>query len=169
MKQKVTIIFFLINSHIYCQKQTPPQSIRLLKKSFAGQENTKKSKLNQEITIHNNITPIMLKYKHWTGTYNPTFTICVNNTKIEQGQTVTLPKTDKLLVIRYDYSFANGYKKGTHEVTCIVANNAKNVHITFDWTDANRIILENGTVLEDKKVNFTNKLHDKSKLKQSNS
>ena len=95
--------------------------------------------INKTITIKNNITTDMLAYKHWTGTHEPFFILTVNGKKIEQGKQEEITVKDNRLEVRYDYSFANGFRKGATIVSCSIEKDAKDVDITFSWDDEWRI------------------------------
>src|SRR5579864_2163730 len=72
----------------------------------------------QPIVITNAIEPSMLAYKHWTGTYTPElFTITINGSIIETGQTYTLIDPATPFIVQYDYSFMNGMRKGTKKMS----------------------------------------------------
>ena len=88
---------------------------------------------NKKITVKNNITTEMLTYKHWTGAYKPLFSLTVNGKKIEQGKEQEVPIKDDMIEIRYDYSFANGFKKGAKIIHCSIEKEVKNVDIFFSW------------------------------------
>ncbi len=91
--------------------------------------------INKTITVKNNITTDMLTYKHWTGTHEPFFILTVNGKKIEQGKQEKVTVKDNNLEIRYDYSFANGFRKGAQIISCCIEKDAKDVDITFSWND----------------------------------
>ncbi len=91
------------------------------------------------ITVKNEITTEMLSYKHWSGTHKPTFKLSVNGKEIEQGNQEKITVQDNQLDIRYDYSFANGFRTGATIVSCQLDKNADAVDITFSWQDEWRI------------------------------
>ncbi|HEB41672.1 MAG TPA: hypothetical protein ENI08_01460 [Candidatus Dependentiae bacterium] len=99
--------------------------------------------INKTITVKNNITTDMITYKHWTGTHEPFFILTVNGKKIEQGKQEEITVKDNRLEVRYDYSFANGFRKDTTIVSCNIEKNAKDVDITFSWDDEWHIKTDN--------------------------
>lgn len=103
------------------------------------------------VTITNGIEPSMLSYKHWTGTYSPdVFTLSINDTTIEQGQTYTLTDATKPVVIRFDYSFMNGMRKGTKTVSYTMIDNTPTATITFSWLETHKVLLDNATISANK-------------------
>jgi len=108
----------------------------------------------QTVTVKNNIKPAMLAYKHWTGTYEPEiFTISINGQIIEQDKEYKIEANDKTLEVRYDYSFANGFRKGAKIVTFQIEK-ANNLNLTFSWNDEYHVIMDHTTPLEAKNVPF---------------
>lgn len=102
------------------------------------------------VTITNAIQPSMLSYKHWTGTYSPdVFMVYINDTMIEQGQTYTLADSKTPVVIRFDYSFMNGMRKGTKSTTYNMDNQTTTATLTFSWLDTNKVLLDNATLSPD--------------------
>jgi hypothetical protein len=101
----------------------------------------------RSITITNGIEPSMLSYKHWTGTYSPdVFTVYINDTTLEPGQTYTLADSKTPVVIRFDYSFMNGMRKGTKTTTYIMNDQATSATLTFSWLDTHKTLLDNATL-----------------------
>lgn len=99
------------------------------------------------VTITNSIVPSMLSYKHWTGTYSPdVFTVYINDTTIEPGQTYTLTDSKTPVVIRFDYSFMNGMRKGTKTTTYTINTQATTANLTFSWLDTHKTLLDNATI-----------------------
>ena len=99
------------------------------------------------VTITNGIEPSMLSYKHWTGTYSPdVFTVYINDTTIEPGQTYTLADSKTPIVIRCDYSFMNGIRKGTKTTTYTMNDQITTAIVTFSWLDTHKILLDNATL-----------------------
>lgn len=112
------------------------------------QEDKVTSVEKEVITITNNITPEMLNYKHWTGTYSPEkFTISVNNTKVTAGESYTFTKTNDPLVINFDYSFMNGMRKGGKKISYTMHENSTTASLSFSWSENHKVIIDNATPL----------------------
>jgi hypothetical protein len=109
------------------------------KKEASLKEKEEKEIPDKTITIKNDITPDMISYKHWSGTYEPSFTLSVNGKKIGQGEQEKIIVKDNQFDVRYDYSFANGFRKGANIVSCQLDHDADKVDITFSWKDDWRI------------------------------
>ncbi len=107
------------------------------------------------VTVKNNIKPDMLAYKHWTGKYEPEiFTISINDQTIEQDKEYKVEANNKTLEVRYDYSFANGFRKGAKVVKFQIEKNSNDLNLTFSWDDEWHVIMDHTTPLEAKKVPF---------------
>ncbi len=108
----------------------------------------------QTITVKNNIKPDILVYKHWTGKYEPEiFTVSINGQTIEQDKEYKVLASDNTLEVRYDYSFANGFRKGAKIVKFQIEKD-NNLNLTFSWNDEWHVIMDHTTPLEAKKVPF---------------
>jgi hypothetical protein len=106
-------------------------------------------KIAQPIIITNGIEPSMLAYKHWMGTYSPeSFTITINGTEVAQGTQHTLPAETKTIDVSFSYSFVSGMYKGNKSVSYQLNENTTQATITFSWKDANKILIDNGTLLK---------------------
>ncbi len=102
------------------------------------------------ITITNSIQPSMLEYKHWTGKYSPEqFAISINGAEIKSGETCELPASSKTVEIGYTYSFMNGMKSGGRKISYELNENITQVHITFNWKDDWRVIINNGKAIKE--------------------
>jgi hypothetical protein len=100
------------------------------------------------VTITNNIQPDMLTYKHWTGKYNPdSFKVFVNDTEIAQGAALEIPSETKTVNLKFDYSFVNGKRTGSHTVSYKLNDDITQANITFSWDNDNKIIIDNGTAI----------------------
>jgi len=109
----------------------------------------------QTVTVKNNIKPAMLAYKHWTGEYKPDiFTLSINGQIIEQDKEYKVLASDNTLEVRYDYSFANGFRKGAKIVKFQIEKNNNNLTLTFSWDNEWHVIMDHTTPLEAKKVPF---------------
>ena len=89
------------------------------------------------VTIFNRIEPDMLKY--WA--YSPDiFALKVNGIPLKPGKSITLEQPQsKEMIIRYDFSFANGFRKGAKEITFDLENNKNKHEISFSWKNKLRI------------------------------
>jgi hypothetical protein len=103
----------------------------------------------QPIIITNGIEPSMLAYKHWMGTYSPeSFSITINGTEVAQGTQLSLPAETKTIDVSFSYSFVSGMYKGNKSVSYQLHENITQATITFSWKDANKILIDNGTLLK---------------------
>ena len=106
--------------------------------------------LAQPIIITNAIEPSMLEYKHWTGKYSPEqFGITINGTEIELGKSCEIPTNSKTVEIGYTYSFMNGMKTGGKKISYELNENITQAHITFNWQDDWRVILDSGKAIKE--------------------
>jgi hypothetical protein len=116
--------------------------------AIAQQKDEAISCKKEMITITNNITPEMLQYKHWTGTYSPeNFTLSINDTKVNIGESYTLTNINDPLVITFDYSFMNGMRKGGKKVSYTMKENITTASLSFSWLEDHKIIIDNATLL----------------------
>lgn len=114
---------------------------------------TKKPGIKRTVTVTNNITPEMLVKKHWTGSYTPEpFAILVDGKKLEAGKTAQVTVEDDTLNVQYNYSFMNGYRKGTSEITFKVAEKQEKIGMTFSWEDDDRVIIENAKAIAKREI-----------------
>jgi len=125
------------------ENPTPEIAVEMVDQKTDSSEPTEKEEITC-VTITNGIEVDMLNYKHWTGTYSPdVFTVYINDTIVEQGQTYTLTDSKTPVVIRFDYSFMNGIRKGTKTVTYAINDKATTATVTFSWLDTHKILLDN--------------------------
>lgn len=141
-KQEVKQVTMSSNKTEKKQAIIPPDKTEGTTQSETTQKEHHKP-TNKTIIVKNNITTDMLTYKHWTGTHEPFFILTVNGKKIEQGKQEEITVKDNNLEVRYDYSFANGFRKGATIVSCNVKKNTKKVDITFSWDDEWHIKTDN--------------------------
>jgi hypothetical protein len=91
----------------------------------------------RSIKVTNCIKPAMLKY--WS--YTPdTFSLKVNGTPLAPGTSCTIPLAQNSIKLRYDYSFAKGFRSGAKEMIVEVEPNKKELDISFSWNNEHRII-----------------------------
>lgn len=129
MKQIQIFFWLACNAAILSCEGLPPLS---------SQENYQKN--IQTIKINNKIESKMLKY--WT--YFPDrFALKVNGTTIQSGSSLSIPLNNNKLTVRYDYSFANGFRAGAKEITFEITNPQKKEYdIHFSWNDKYRVIVD---------------------------
>lgn len=115
------------------------------------------------ISITNNITKEMLTYKHWSGSYAPSiFAITIGGDRLLNNETVQVQATTQnTITIRYDYSFANGYKTGSREIEFIISPEKTQYALTFSWGSPTHLILENAAIKEATVVAFNKSLESK--------
>lgn len=102
------------------------------------------------ISITNGIEPKMLEYKHWTGKYSPeSFTLSVNGIEIAQGKTCEIAMDNSIVEVTYSYSFMNGMRTGNKRISYQLNENITQAHITFDWKDDWRVIINNGKAIKE--------------------
>lgn len=106
------------------------------------------------VTVTNNIKPEMTIYKHWiAGNLEPKpFKILIDGKELEPGKTATVAIENKTLPIQFSYSFMDGYKKGTNEVTFEVPENQDKLAMTFSWDNQYRVILDHAKALKKEEV-----------------
>ncbi len=134
---------------------TTPQAIYSSHKS----DSPSTPKIKKTISIKNNIEQDMLKYKHWSGTYEPsTFVIQVNEKEIEPGTQKSIPMIDGIIEVRFDYAFLNGKRKGAKIIVFEVDNDIVDLNITFNWRDKWQVLIDNAKPVEEKKAKFNTTL-----------
>jgi len=113
------------------------------------------SKVEKIIIIKNNIKPIMLRYKHWSGTYEPTtFIITINGQKIRPNTKQNVTISNNQLDVRFNYAFLNGKRRGAKIVSFILNTNSSTLNFSFSWHDKWQVIIENATPQKVKKESF---------------
>jgi hypothetical protein len=150
MQKKYLMLFIIsvivISTHVCISKHRDIEKKDTQSRNAVNTERDKPKKQKRTVTIKNNISEEEVSYKHWTGKYKPTtFVISVNGQHIEPGQEKEVAiNSDEELKVRYDYSFANGYKTGAKEVAFDINETTKKADISFSWDDEWRIQIENG-------------------------
>ena len=113
----------------------------------------------KNVTIRNLIEQDMLKYKHWTGTYEPTtFVLSINDKEITSGSKEMVTIVDNILSVRFDYAFLNGKRKDAKIISFEVEENVKDLNITFNWKDKWQVLIDNAIPIEKNKVKFNKAL-----------
>jgi hypothetical protein len=96
---------------------------------------------NRTITVINGIEKKMLGYKKF-GTHYPTaFKITVGNSVIQQGNKVAAAVKNNTLIVRYDFEFMNGYRRGAREVTVELKPNADAITLAFNWKQKYHLVV----------------------------
>jgi hypothetical protein len=115
----------------------------------SAQEQTQKKTYQATYIIKNNITPDMLAYTHWSGSYKPSiFAISAQGTYIKPGQTHSIVLDQgKPITIRYDYSFMNGYKTGSREISFMPPAKTNTLSLTFSWHESAHLILQDAKIV----------------------
>lgn len=112
-------------------------------------------RLNCPYTITNNITKEMTGYEFWKITYYPDrLAISVNEKLIETGHSIEIPEDKKIVKIRYDYSFAKGFRTGAKEITFELSPEKRSYDLSFSWHDTWRIIAEGAIAKEAKRMRY---------------
>ena len=146
----------LILSTSAVDMETPSSSLVITseQQQETTQESTKPDKIESPVTaapsiiITNAIEPTMLEYKHWTGKYTPDiFTLSINNTPVCPGETYTLESVDTPLTVHIDYSFKNGYRKGSKTISYKLNKDVTQATLTFSWVDPCKVIIDNATLV----------------------
>jgi len=117
------------------------------------------------VTIKNNIEPAMLRYQHWSGTYEPTtFIITVNGQQIKPNTQHEIVITNEQLAVRFDYAFLNSKRKGAKIVYFTV--NKPTLNLSFSWTDKWQIIIDHAIPCRVEKESFNDALSSVDSLKK---
>jgi len=117
----------------------------------------------QRIIITNGITKEMLTYKHWSGSYEPTtFVITISGNPISYNETAQVEiENQESILIRYDYSFVNGYKKGSREIEFTISPEKNDYILSFSWKEPAHLILENASIKKATVIPFNKSLESK--------
>lgn len=88
---------------------------------------------HNRITIVNNVTPEKTSYAHWSGTYQPDFSIKVDDKDIKMSSTESIDSTSrKKIPISYHAQFPANHSS-TDTVTVELENTTQRITIDFDW------------------------------------
>lgn len=106
-------------------------------------------------TITNGITKEMTGYSFWKTTYYPDhLEVSVNGKSMEHGKSIALPQSEKTMTVRYDYSFAKGFRTGAKEVIFELNNQQKDYTLNFSWHDKWRIIADGALAKDVKRMRY---------------
>lgn len=94
----------------------------------------------QGIIIRNAITPQMMQYTFFKTHYMPDFfKLSVNGNELKPGSSLEIPQGDKNITVRYDFSFANGWRTGAREITLNLDAQKSEYNLEFCWNNEWRI------------------------------
>lgn len=106
-------------------------------------------------TITNGITKEMTGYEFWKTKYYPDrLAISINGKSIDSGASLEIPTSDKTVSVRYDYSFANGWRTGAKEVLLELSPGIKSYCLNFSWHDNWRIKAEGAQPKDVKRLRY---------------
>lgn len=106
-------------------------------------------------TIINGITKKMTGYEFWGTTYYPDrLAISLNGKPIEEGTSIEIPDNSKTITVRYDYSFAKGFRKGAKEICFELCPEKKSYLLNFSWYNQDRITAEGAKLKEVKRDKY---------------
>lgn len=110
---------------------------------FANNEDAIHTKTLNTFRVTNTIKPKMLEYTFFKIGYSPDqFNIKVNDQEVKSGSSIEIPAGEKTLRIRYDFSFAKGWRTGAKEIIFELAQDQKEYNLEFSWYDQWRIIAQ---------------------------
>lgn len=105
--------------------------------------------------ITNGITKDMTGYEFWQTKYYPDrLTISINGKPMEPGAKIEIPGTEKVMTVRYDYSFAKGFRTGAKEILFELCPTKKSYALSFSWYNQWRVALEGAQPKEMKRVRY---------------
>ncbi len=108
-----------------------------------------------EILVRNSIKPKMLEYMFFKTGYSPdSFKLSVNGKEIKPGSSIAVAADQKNLTVRYDYSFAKGWRTGAKEIIFELDANNKEYNLEFSWNNEWRVIAAGATPKKVKRVKY---------------
>lgn len=170
LSYKRIIIFSLFFFILYYSRQKQPCSQNVISHVISAQNKAIKKEINDstkstrstKIEVKNNITPEMLVYNHWSGSYKPTvFEITIVGNRVAQNAIIETEVVNDIITIRYDYSFMNGYKTGSREIQFLLQPGKKQYGLTFSWHAPMHLVLENAEIKQTNVVAFNTELESK--------
>lgn len=106
-------------------------------------------------TITNGITKKMTGYEFWGITYYPDHLhVSINGKPMETNTSIEIPQHEKTMTVRYDYSFAKGFRKGAKEMRFELSPEKKAYLLNFSWYNNDRIFAEGAKLQEVKRVRY---------------
>lgn len=97
----------------------------------------------------------MTGFSFWNSRYYPErLAISINGKPIEQGGSIEIPASEKTMTVRYDYSFAKGFRTGAKEITFELNSQKKDYFLNFSWQDKWRVSAPGALPLEVKRMRY---------------
>lgn len=122
-------------------KKPATEPINKHQEAKTAQKTVKALPANRTITVHNGIEKKMLGYKKF-GTHYPTnFKVTIGKAIIQQGADVTAAVKDNTLMVRYDFEFMNGYRRGGREVTVGLKPDTDTITLAFNWKQKYHLVI----------------------------
>ena len=107
------------------------------------------------IVIRNNIKPKMLEYTFLKIGYSPdSFSLKVNGTQVLPGSSIGLASNKKTMTVRYDYSFAKGWRTGAKEIIFELDPKNKECDLEFSWYNQWRVVASGAKAQKVKRVKY---------------
>src|SRR5437588_751670 len=101
---------------------------------FASNEEAIHQKIPNTIRVTNTIKPHMLEYTFLKIGYSPDqFSLKVNDQELKSGSSLEIPADEKIVRVRYDFSFAKGWRTGAKEVFFELGKDQKECNLEFSW------------------------------------
>jgi hypothetical protein len=130
MMKQIWILLIFVFSNIFAKETQNP----------LGGESQK------NIKVTNKIKPKMLEYHFLKINYSPDiFKLKVNNCQLNPNSSITIPSNQKTMTVRYDYSFANGWRTGAKEITFELDPKSTECNLEFSWDNEWRIVASGAT------------------------
>jgi hypothetical protein len=109
----------------------------------------------QNIKITNKIKPKMLEYQLLKMSYSPDiFKLKINNHELKPNSSLCVPCDQKTMIVRYDYSFANGWRTGAKEITFELDPKSTECNLEFSWNNEWRIVASGAKPKKVKRVKY---------------
>ena len=109
----------------------------------------------QDIKITNKIKPKMLEYQFLKISYSPDiFKLKVNDAELKPNSSMSLPGNQKTMTVRYDYSFANGWRTGAKEIVFELDSQNSDCDLEFSWDNEWRVVASGAKPKQVKRVKF---------------
>lgn len=106
-------------------------------------------------TITNGITKEMTGYEFWNTKYYPdSLDISINGQAVKIGNSIEIAQNDTTITVRYDYSFAKGFRKGAKEMLFELNPAKKKYLLNFSWHHDDRITAEGAKLKVAKRVRY---------------
>jgi hypothetical protein len=107
------------------------------------------------IRVTNAIKPHMLEYTFLKIGYSPDqFSVKVNDHELKTGSSLEIPADQKTVRVRYDFSFAKGWRTGAKEIVFELGPDQKEYNLEFSWHNNWRIIAQGAKPQKVKRLKF---------------